>query len=114
MEKKKILKTSTTEWVGEEVLLCPICGEPFIHPLSVSVAKGHETFHIRHEGAVVTQEETPLSRKAIAERGVRIALEYHCEMGHHGFLIFQFHKGETLIEHKEALPLADWKTLWRD
>jgi hypothetical protein len=33
--------------------------------------------------------------------------------GHHGYLIFQFHKGNTFVEHEKLPDTNEVKTLWR-
>src|SRR3990170_1094268 len=98
-----MLKTSVDVNPDLEVLLCPVCGHEYVHPLKVKVAVGSQVSVIDSQGLQVIEGETAETLEARQERGVRIILEYHCENGHHSNLILQFHKGNTLVLH-EALP----------
>jgi hypothetical protein len=107
-----MLKTAVDLWPGNEVLLCPVCGCEYVHPLKVKVATYNRIFTIDPEGCII-QGHTAETDKAAQARGVRIILEYRCENGHHGNLILQFHKGSTFVHH-EILPTDDGlETLWR-
>jgi len=111
------LKTSDAILYGEEVLLCPVCDRQYVHPISVKVATGLDLTVIDNEGTKVYRDVGKISpRDRIKGRGVRIIIEYYCEEGHHGNLIFQFHEGNTIVEHEVLEPLSweEWKTLWRD
>lgn len=109
----KILRSSLDTIPEMEVLLCPVCGFECIHPLRVTVAKGDSVTLVDAEGTRVVKGETAESRKACSERGIRIIIEYYCENGHHGNIIFQFHKGNTFVEHEVLEKTSEWNTLWR-
>ena len=108
-----MLKTSIDTIPEMEVLLCPVCGFECVHPLRVKVAKGDSVTLVDSKGTRVVKGETAETRKAGSERGVRIILEYYCENGHHGNIIFQFHKGNTFVEHEVLEELSGLETLWR-
>jgi hypothetical protein len=107
------LITSKEIWQNEEVLLCPQCELEYIHPVSVKVATKTKLFSVDSEGLTVARD-TPENSKAKSSRGVRIFLEYNCENGHHGYIIFQFHKGNTFVEHEKLPDTNEVKTIWRD
>jgi len=104
-EKKRTLKTSTSFSLGYEVLLCPICGFEYIHPLKVKVSTHQKTVIIDAESFHFSED------KMAVRRSGRIVIEYACEDGHHGNIILQFHKGNTFVEHEELPPISGWKTL---
>ena len=106
------LKTDQNVIPPFEVLLCPVCGFHYIHPVRVKVAPGNNLTIIDKHGVRTFAEATEETEKAERQRGVRIYLEYSCENGHRGFLIFQFHKGNTFVEHEE-LPVTTEAPLWR-
>ena len=110
---EKILQSSLDTIPTCEVLLCPVCGFECIHPLRVKVAKGDSVTLVDAEETRVVKGDTAESRKARSERGARIILEYLCESGHHGNIIFQFHKGNVFVEHEVLEPPSEWNTLWR-
>jgi len=123
----------TVDVGGIDGLACPVCGFEYVHPISVIVATGIDTTIIDNEGTriirakdgfvfdksnklhICVEPTTEESSKADSERGVRIVIEYHCENGHHGNIIFQFHKGNLFVEHEELPPIPpeEWSTLWR-
>lgn len=129
------LITSDTFVQGEEVLLCPVCRFEYVHPLSVKVATGldltvvdengtevhrgvtqvslEDVSLVDHKGTQAVRTKLAESLAAHRERGVRIIIEYHCENGHHGNLIFQFHKGNIYVKHEILEPLEEWTPLWR-
>ena len=108
------LKTNNTAISNKEVLECPICGFECIHPISVKVATGKYVTCVDAQGQETIWSPTPETDKAEKQRGVRIFLEYVCENGgHHGYLIFQFHKGNTFVEHEQLPELVKVNTLWR-
>jgi len=107
------LKTDQNVFPGEELLLCPECGFYCIHPICVKVATGKEMVSVDAEGTIIIRAPTPETIEAVNRRGARIYLEYCCENGHHGYIILQFRKGNTFVEH-EKLPGSDKATLWRD
>lgn len=108
------LKTDKTIFPDFEVLLCPVCGFEYIHPISVRIATGEYDTIIDQDGQRTVWKPTPETNKAESKRGVRIFIEYVCENGgHHGYLIFQFHKGNTFVEHEKLPETNEVKTLWR-
>lgn len=108
------LKTNNTTISNAEVLECPICGFECIHPISVKVATGEYVTCIDAQGQETIWAPTPETEIAARQQGIRIYLEYSCENGEHrGYIIFQFHKGNTLIEHEQLTEPAEVKTLWR-
>ncbi|MEM2189779.1 MAG: hypothetical protein QXG35_10715 [Nitrososphaerota archaeon] len=112
-----ILQTSLEEIPGHEVLLCPVCGFYYVHPIRVSVATGEDETIIDSEGThVLRGGRTEEAMKACSGRGVRIILEISCENGHRGKIILQFHKGITYVEYEphHDQDLLSWRTLWRD
>ena len=108
-----MLKTSVGTIPEMEVLLCPVCSFECLHPLKVKVATGNTITTVDSKGTHSFKGETAETRKARSERGVRIILEYYCENGHHGNIIFQFHKGNTFVEHEILEKLSELETLWR-
>ncbi|MBN1245856.1 hypothetical protein JXA31_09715 [Candidatus Bathyarchaeota archaeon] len=108
-----MLRTSTDAILESEVLLCPACGCECVHPMKVKVATSSKVVVIERKRVQVIEAETAETREAKQERGVRITLEYHCENGHHGNLILQFHKGNTVVLHEDLPPEREAETLWR-
>jgi hypothetical protein len=88
-------------------LKCPQCGFECFHPISVSIHRGNDKTIVSSESIVIKEEKNE-------KRGVTITIEYHCENGHHGEIIFQFYKGATYVTHEPKEPLTKWETLWRD
>lgn len=91
---------------GDTVLKCPQCGFEYLHPISVSV-------HRKNDKTIVTNEAITIKQEENKTRGVTIIMEYCCENGDHGELIFQFYKGAIRVEHKPLELITDWKTIWR-
>lgn len=89
-------------------LICSQCGFEYIHPIGVRVQRENDVTEVTSEHIKVYKEENPA-------RGVRIFIEYVCENGHHGVIIFEFHKGMTLVQHKVLEEVDEFpKTIWRD
>ena len=107
------LRTTTSAYEGEEILVCPVCGFEYVHPLKVKVAIGNCVTVVDSNGTRMVEGETAESIKAVKRRGVRIILEYRCENGHHGNLILQFSKGVTFVEHETLDSERGGQTLWR-
>ena len=107
------LKTDQSVIQGEELLLCPECGDEYIYPTCVKVATANKIVSVDAEGTTIIRAPTAETEQAIRQRGARIYLEYGCENGHHGIIVLQFHKGNTLVEH-EKLPGSAKGVLWRD
>jgi len=108
-----MLKTSTDIIIDNEILLCPVCGCECVHPMKVKVATSSKVVVVEPKRVQVIEAETAETREAKQERGARITLEYHCENGHHGNLVLQFHKGYTLVSHEGLPPEREAETLWR-
>jgi len=108
------LRTDCVVLPDFEVLLCPVCGFYYVHPLKVAVATGEDKVTVDSKGVqVVRGGFSSESMEAHMQRGVRIIIEYQCENGHHGEIVLQFHKGSTFVMHN-CLPSAEkWTTLWR-
>ena len=107
------LQTDKTIFPDFEVLLCPQCGFEYIHILSVKVADNKNLHRIDAEG-YSKDADTEETQRAASGRGARIYIEYACENGHHGYLIFKFHKGNTFVEHEKLASTIGYKDLWRD
>jgi hypothetical protein len=94
----------------DEILKCPQCGFSSLHLISVSVHRKTDKTTVSNEGITIKEEENKT-------RGVIVALEYQCEnYGHHGIIVYQFHKGLVYIEHETLAPvgMTDLKDIWRD
>jgi hypothetical protein len=113
--QKSCLRTDVNCIPNFEVLLCPVCGFYYVHPVRVKVATGEDVTIVDSKGIqVVRGGASSESRKADTERGVRIILEYVCENGHRGEVILQFHKGIVFVEHNQLPPpMKDWSVIWR-
>ena len=94
------------------ILCCPVCGFEYIHPLSISVITKPITTTIDSKGTRIY----PTTKEQMKNlgKGVRIEMEYYCENGHHGKIIFQFHKGQTFMEYEELPQINDWEVIWRE
>ena len=89
---------------------CPQCGFNFVHPIAVNILRGTDITIINSKGITVSEEKNK-------NRGVTITLEYACENYHHGELIFQFNKGETITWHNALKPFennGEYETIWRN
>jgi hypothetical protein len=89
---------------------CPECESLNIHPIAVSVLRGHDETTIQDYGIIINEVENK-------GRGSVITLEYACEHGHHGRLRFIFCKGETETFHETLHPFqsnSEWRDIWRD
>jgi hypothetical protein len=92
------------------MLKCPQCAFEYLHPISVSVHRGDDKTTVTSESVIVKEEKNE-------KRGVTITMEYACENGHHGNLIFQFYKGNIEVHHESLEPFKsneDWNTIFRD
>lgn len=90
----------------ETTLKCPECGDEHLHIVSVDVHRGNDKTTISNEAITVKEEKNET-------RGVTITLEYVCENGHHGKIIFQFHKGMSYVTHESLDPNTDRQIIWR-
>jgi hypothetical protein len=104
------LKTFIVNGYGDDLMMCcPQCGWTAIHPITVSVLRGTDETTINSASITVKEAENN-------GKGVQIAMEYACENGHHGHIIFDFCEGETLISHQilKSFEVLDFKTIWRN
>lgn len=95
---------------GDDLMMCcPQCGYTNIHPIGVSVLRGTDETTVTSASITVKEAEND-------NRGVVITMEYACENGHHGNIIFHFCKGETLISHQilQSYDTLDFETIWRE
>jgi hypothetical protein len=102
----------STELMAEPALACPICGDSWIHPVSVFVAMNHTSVFAEGDDATVIR-----STKGSPRRGSRITLNFAGECQHQFSYAFQFHKGITYLEFIDAAEIAPGKfpsCLWRD
>ena len=103
------MKTFVTNGYGEDLMMCcPQCSLTNIHPIAVSVLRGTDETTVTNDSITVKEAQN--------SRGVIICLGYACENGHHGYIIFEFCNGETLIRHQilPSFDKLDFKTIWRD
>lgn len=101
--------------VDDPMLVCPICGYDFIHPVGlVCFSAGSRNTRVRIDSKGVHQDP----ESGASGRGVRIVLEFLCENWHLFNYSFQFHKGQTTVEclaRPEEVPLEKQpETIWRD
>ena len=109
----KIIKNYMAGDPPNDILVCPVCGCEFVHPLAVEVSTGRCHLKVDASGLHLHYGETAETFEAKQNRGIIISIEYHCESGHHGKIRFMFHKGNTFVEH-ESLPAdPNFVTLWR-
>jgi hypothetical protein len=101
----------TREWYGGEYpwkLACPICGFDYVHITALKCLRQTDKTIITKEGTLVRQSFNDM-------RGVKTTIQYFCENGHAGEIIFQFHKGCVYLVHrilqKEERSHED---IWRD
>jgi hypothetical protein len=100
--------------IKEETLLCPECLCNNIHVIGVKVATNDIVHTITSEGYKETKGKTAETSEATNRRGNRIYIEYYCEYGHHGYIILQFHKGCTNLEHEQLPEETVTSDIWRD
>lgn len=87
-------------------MMCPGCGDVYVHPARVIVNAGGSITSVSSRG-------TRCSIGAKAGRGVRIELAFDCEQcGERQTATFQFHKGATGVSWRRAAHALD--TIWRD
>ena len=101
------------KYIGD-TLLCPICGEAYVHPVAVicnpaGSIKGACT--VTHDGVHLDKTVGPEGR------GVRIYLSFECEQGCRFVHKLYFHKGNTFIEterYDNMKPNEFSRVIWRD
>ena len=97
---------------GQPTLLCPICGDYYIHPVCLEcwppgAPKGR--LQVDSEGIHLSPSERPPGR------GVLITLKFGCEQGHAFTYEMQFCKGQTYVNRSsECVEPSDWTTIWRN
>jgi hypothetical protein len=93
------------------VMLCPACGDNYLHIPQVSVGTGKEYTEITSNGTTVCKKK-PRDFPNV-RRGAVVVLTVRCEtcLQSHN-IIFRFHKGQIIIE-KEETNTEEWD-LWRD
>lgn len=94
---------------NETTVVCPECGDYFVHIESVQVNQGGEV-------ATVTCTETRVDKNGPKwGRGSRVRITYWCESGHTFSHVFQFHKGVVLADIDKHGDYSEPKSeLWRD
>ena len=88
----KFLPTST-ENTANPVLICPICGDEYVHPIRVDVVSPGKRFgkvSVDSDGIHLNPEHPPLGRGCI------VYLEFQCESGHRYYHRLEFDKGRTV------------------
>ena len=97
------LKFKDGGWIGHQdrnnELLCPQCEFNFLHIVKVIVAR-------RTDDIIVEKDSVEIRKGGSPTRGNVIAMEYVGECGHHGLIIFNFHKGNIHVWHKK-LPESE-------
>jgi hypothetical protein len=78
-------------------LLCPQCGDEFLHITKVSVHRGEDKITITSGNVSIDEQKND-------SRGVIIEIEYLGECIHRGVITFHFYKGNVEVHHK---PLKD-------
>ena len=102
----------STELTNEPAIACPICGDSWIHPVSVFVAMNHTSVFAECDDATVIR-----TTQGSPRRGSRITLNFVGECQHQFSYAFTFHKGITFLELIDAAEIPPGKfpsCLWRD
>ena len=99
---------------GEANLLCPVCGNDYVHPVGVLVEPvlGREVVYVNSDGVRIVE-----SRAAERSRGIEISTIFVCEAGHQWEETRHFHKGITLHEVTHTTTHSGESspgTIWRD
>jgi hypothetical protein len=76
-----------------DVLCCPVCACPYVHPAEVAVEQGRTR-------TVVTEEATDVlaTDRFLRARGSLITLDFWCEFGHAFQYSLEFHKGHMHLK----------------
>ena len=98
-------------YAGEYALVCPTCGDLYVHPVKVSVENLFGTMQV---DIISTGVQTQIQEGAPSARGVVIRQALRCEQGHTWWLSLTFHKGHTLITTTTTLDPLPEDTIWRD
>lgn len=105
------LMPTSSVFLGEPVLACPVCGHDYIHPVKVQiVSPGSErgSVTVDWRGVHLDPQHPPLGR------GVVLYLEFHCERGHRLEYRLAFSKGQTLPDLTARDSSDGSETIWRD
>jgi hypothetical protein len=93
------------------VMLCPACGDNYLHIPKVGVGTGKNYTEITSSGTDVCKKKPNGFPRVY--RGTVVVLTVRCEtclQSHH--IIFRFHKGQIVIENEET-STEEWD-IWRD
>lgn len=106
MSRAELLVTCPLPWLDNglppsrgELLLCPICGDDFLHLGEVAVDQLGAEVRVGPTGPL-------LESHTCDRRGAVVRVSVHCEFGHAIAIQFAFHKGTTLLGW-ERLPDPD-------
>ena len=75
-------------------VICPQCDFNYLHIVKVIVAR-------KSDEIVVEKDRVEVRKGGSPTRGNVIAMEYVGECGHHGLIIFNFHKGNVQVWHRK-------------
>jgi hypothetical protein len=94
----------------EPRLLCPVCGDTYIYPVSIACAPSG----VHPTELVVTANGVHLNPTISPEdRGLCLTLRLCCEQGHGFTYTMQFRKGEAFVDKIIEKP-ADYEPVnWR-
>lgn len=105
----------TTRSASGPTLVCPICGNDYVHPISVEVLPPgavRGVLRVNADGIYLDPWPQPDGR------GVRTTLAFLCEAGHTFYYVLHFHKGMTFIKRRVGTTYPDLchtpETIWRD
>jgi len=103
------------EVAGEDALLCPDCGDPYLHIESVQVATGEQVLVVTKDGVNI-KTHGPEIDYAKNVRGAIIEIGYWCENGgHRGKIKLSFRKGNVFVDHSSRVDEENQGSdLWRD
>lgn len=108
LRNSESLRLVTGEFGGLQVLSCPKCGLEYLHIIKVDVYRKRDKITIKSEEISIADDEN-------TTRGSIISIEYACEEGHHGLIIFHFYKGNVETRHKPLPELSGaYEDLFRD
>ena len=88
-------------------ITCPQCGFEYVHIVQLKCLRGNDETKITNQGILVHEAKNE-------GRGVKTTLEYVCENGHHGNIIFDFHKEMSYYKHEVLPETKDFQDIWRD
>lgn len=107
--KRPLINVSEESWI-----LCPICGDIYVHPQSIFVRQNSFVTEI------IGLKSVSSSIGPSGARGSSITMTYWGECGHKFAICFEFHKGNTqanvirLHDEEVGAPGSDHSELWRD